>query len=162
MIERLIDLKDKEYKEVKRILTLCFDKEVWAFGSRVKWTTGRYADLDLVIFEASSTQIEQLQEAFDESNLTFIVQILQWENIPQNFKDTIQEKYIILQKKKEKIKIFFETNFKKTEIGKIPKDWEIKKIKEIGEVKSGDNLPKNQKTFWNGNKNGLSKRFTRQ
>ena len=32
------------------------------------------------------------------------------------------------------LKFKWETEFKETEIGEIPKDWEVRKIKEIGEV----------------------------
>lgn len=42
------------------------------------------------------------------------------------------------------------TGYKETQIGKIPVDWEVKKIKEIGEVSSGGTPDTNNSLFWNG------------
>ncbi len=151
MTDKLIDLQDKEYREVKKILSLCFEKEVWVFGSRVSWATNKYSDLDLVIFDATPEQIGDLKEAFEESNLLFTVDILSWENIPDDFKNNIKKKYVVIQQAKKDLKIVFETNFKETEIGRVPKDWEVKEIGEIGEVKSGGTPSTLNNEFWNGN-----------
>ena len=54
---------------------------VWAFGSRVKGNARASSDLDLVLF-ASPTQRSQvfaLQEALEESNLPFKVDLLIWD-----------------------------------------------------------------------------------
>lgn len=42
---------------------------------------------------------------------------------------------------------------KQTTIGLIPEDWEIKRIKEIGEVSSGGTPDTNNPNYWNGNIN---------
>lgn len=45
------------------------------------------------------------------------------------------------------------TQYKQTSIGTIPEDWEIKKIREIGEVSSGGTPDTANPNFWNGNIN---------
>ncbi|MHA1540907.1 MAG: nucleotidyltransferase domain-containing protein [Alphaproteobacteria bacterium] len=77
-----------------------FGKEIWAFGSRIKGTSTKISDLDCVVFNASEEQICNAKEAFEESDIPFVLQILSWEKIPENFKKNIKEKYYILQEKK--------------------------------------------------------------
>jgi len=71
---------------------------VWAFGSRVKGNTRPSSDLDLVVFSKPSqrSQVFALQEALEESNLPFNVDLLIWDEIPDNFKTTIQNGFIEL------------------------------------------------------------------
>lgn len=93
-----IDVEPKHLEEIKRVLarTLPY-KKVWAYGSRVKWTANERSDLDLAVFDATDTQIENAKEAFNESNVPFIVQLMNWQNIPNDFKKNIEEKYFVLQ-----------------------------------------------------------------
>ncbi len=76
------------------------DVAVWAFGSRVKGNARTTSDLDLVVFAKSSQkpQVFALQEALEESNLPFKVDLLIWDDIPENFKANIQQHYIELIK----------------------------------------------------------------
>ncbi|MBF0426769.1 MAG: nucleotidyltransferase domain-containing protein [Magnetococcales bacterium] len=72
---------------------------VWAYGSRVKGTARTYSDLDLVVF-ATSTQralVSELKEVLDESNLPFPVDVLVWDELPERFRRTIEEKYGVMQ-----------------------------------------------------------------
>ncbi|KJV07179.1 nucleotidyltransferase family protein [Methylocucumis oryzae] len=71
---------------------------VWAFGSRVKGNARPSSDLDLVVFSKPSqrSQVFALQEALEESNLPFNVDLLIWDEIPDNFKTTIQNGFIEL------------------------------------------------------------------
>ena len=48
------------------------------------------------------------------------------------------------------LKFRWETEFKETEIGEIPKDWEVRKIKEIGEVAGGTTPSTKKKEYWDG------------
>ncbi len=77
-----------------------FGKKIWAFGSRVKGTSTKISDLDCVVFNASEEQIYNAKETFEKSDIPFVLQILSWETIPENFKKNIKEKYYILQEKK--------------------------------------------------------------
>ncbi len=44
-----------------------------------------------------------------------------------------------------------ETEFKDTEIGKVPRNWEVKEIGEVGEVAGGTTPSTNNQDYWGGN-----------
>ncbi|MCW7073816.1 MAG: restriction endonuclease subunit S [Methanophagales archaeon] len=48
------------------------------------------------------------------------------------------------------IKFKWETEFKQTEIGEVPREWEVQKIKEIGEVAGGTTPSTKKKEYWDG------------
>ncbi len=75
-------------------------KEIWAYGSRVKKTANKRSDLDCVVFNATDLEIYNAKEALDNSEIPFIIQLLRWEKLPEDFKINIKEKYFILQKEK--------------------------------------------------------------
>lgn len=72
---------------------------VWAFGSRVKGTTRRTSDLDLVVFSRpeQEAQVSTLKEELDESSLPFRVDLLVWDNIPASFQQNILACYAVLK-----------------------------------------------------------------
>lgn len=71
---------------------------VWAYGSRVKWTSGPASDLDLVAFAtpAQSPRIAELREAFDESALPFSVDLFVWDDVPMDFRKRIAREHVPL------------------------------------------------------------------
>ena len=74
--------------------------EVRAYGSRVKWTAGFNSDLDLVVIgdeHMNPLQLLELREAFEESNLPFSVDILEWHSIADNFREEISRDHVVLQ-----------------------------------------------------------------
>jgi len=71
--------------------------EVWAFGSRVKFTNTEYADLDLVIVsdkKQSFLTMGMIEEAFKESDLPFEIDILDYHSISEHIKQEIKKKYV--------------------------------------------------------------------
>lgn len=73
--------------------------EVRAFGSRVTGTPKDYSDLDLALVGAAkldATVIEAIKEAFEESDLPFRVDILDWNAISEEFQKVILRKYEVL------------------------------------------------------------------
>jgi len=72
---------------------------VWAFGSRVKGNFRPDSDLDLVVFSKAtqSASISELKEAFEESSLPFSVDVLAWDEIGQDFREHILEKYAVFE-----------------------------------------------------------------
>ena len=89
--------------EQRRILLDLLSKylantKVWAFGSRVKWTTRSNSDLDLVVFSSpeQDSHVSALIEALEESNLPFRVDLLVWDKLPENFQRNIEEGYVVL------------------------------------------------------------------
>lgn len=74
--------------------------EVRAYGSRVNFTAEQYSDLDLAILgadESSLWQISHLRQAFEESDLPFRVDVMNWNRIPDSFREEIAESYAVLQ-----------------------------------------------------------------
>ena len=95
-----IDLEPRHLKKIRSIFARHLPyKKVWAYGSRVKWTASNTSDLDCVVFGATDSEIANAREAFDESDIPFEVQLLNWNTIPDDFKENIKEGYFILQNK---------------------------------------------------------------
>lgn len=71
---------------------------IWAFGSRVKWTSRPDSDLDLVAFSTPEQKgrVAALKEAIEESSLPFRVDLLVWDEIPENFRANIRSGYVVL------------------------------------------------------------------
>ena len=70
----------------------------WAYGSRVKWTSRPQSDLDIVVFATPEQrrQVGDLREAFEESNLPFLVNLFVWDDVPESFKDKIEAQRVVL------------------------------------------------------------------
>ncbi len=76
--------------------------EVWAYGSRVNGRAHAASDLDLVVrnpkdLNQKHVNIDELKEAFSESNLPFIVDVLDWARIPESFRLQIEKGHVVIQ-----------------------------------------------------------------
>lgn len=101
--ENSIDLTPKQKAKVLDLLEKHLpDTEVWAYGSRVKWTSKPESDLDLVAFTRPDQKaaVAELKEAFEESTLPFRVDFFEWDEIPEGFQSKIKEQYVVLQERK--------------------------------------------------------------
>lgn len=68
------------------------DREVRVFGSRAKGTAKQYADLDLVIMgdePLDGRTLRILKEAFEESNLPFQVDVVEWARTGESFRSVL-------------------------------------------------------------------------
>jgi predicted nucleotidyltransferase len=96
----MIDLPDTHLAVVKTLLHQYIPQyEVWAFGSRVDGTAKRHSDLDVVIRgqkEINIQQISNLRLAFEESDLPFRVDVLDWHTLSDEFKAIIMKKHEVL------------------------------------------------------------------
>lgn len=73
--------------------------EVRAFGSRVKGKIKPYSDLDLAIVgksELGMSLLFDIKEAFQQSELTFRVDLLDWHTISPEFKKVIEVRYEVI------------------------------------------------------------------
>ena len=94
-------LSDTEWTIVHDILAQHLaGYQVWAFGSRAKFTHKPFSDLDIVImgdqplgFSAKT----ELREAFDESDLRWKVDIVDWHDLAEDFRWMIDTHKIRLQ-----------------------------------------------------------------
>jgi uncharacterized protein len=87
--ERIIAITKKNIKQ---------SSELWAFGSRVNGEAHDTSDLDLVLVSENETKINidefvNLKEALRESNIPIIIQVLDWNRIPESFHENILLNY---------------------------------------------------------------------
>src|SRR5689334_4508078 len=98
----MIDLKPEYLKIVKKILAEYVPhRTVWVYGSRIKGTSHESSDLDLLILDDEQSHISEeklfaLREAFSNSNLPILVDVLAWSDIPEDFKKTIKNTHEVL------------------------------------------------------------------
>ncbi len=101
----MIELKPQYLEELRTILQRHVpDASVWAFGSRVgaapeNITAEPGSDLDLVIRFPDQTGLTlgRLREALRESNIPILVDVLDWERIPEGFRDEIRRNHEVIQ-----------------------------------------------------------------
>jgi len=60
------------------------------------------------------------------------------------------------------LKFKWETEFKETEIGEIPKDWEVRKIEEIANVSTGGTPSRKNEEYWGGDINWVKSQEVRK
>jgi type I restriction enzyme, S subunit len=73
---------------------------VWAFGSRAKWLAKEYSDLDLCIVgetPLSFTTLGLLKEAFEESDLPWRVDVVDWATTSESFRKIIERDKVVVQ-----------------------------------------------------------------
>jgi predicted nucleotidyltransferase len=96
-----LDLRPGELEIVLAILASQIPEyEVRAFGSRIRGTSTRVSDLDLVIMtEAplSTLRRADLKEAFSESNLPFKVDVVDWAATGENFRKIIENQMVVIK-----------------------------------------------------------------
>ena len=97
----MFDMSDVNFKTILNILsTIVPQCEVIAYGSRVKGTSHPGSDLNLLLKakkQVNPMQLYSLKSAFEDSNLPFTVDILDWHSIPDQFKENIQPCFVIMQ-----------------------------------------------------------------
>ncbi|NNM58938.1 MAG: nucleotidyltransferase domain-containing protein [Legionellales bacterium] len=75
------------------------DYEVWAFGSRAKWTAKPYSDLDLCIITEkplSLSFLSALTDDFSESDLPWKVDVVDWATTSDEFRKTIEMDKVVI------------------------------------------------------------------
>ena len=98
-----LDIKRNDQKILMDLLKKYLpDSLIWAFGSRVKFTSNPHSDLDLTAFITPQQEdnFNNLKDALAESDLPFRVDLHDWNAIPDNFRKNIMEKYVVLQEVK--------------------------------------------------------------
>lgn len=97
----LIDISPENWRIVRDILQRYVpDREVWAFGSRARWTAKEFSDLDIVIIgdePMSISLMADLREAFQESALPFKIDIVDWAAITPSFRQVIHSHKVSIQ-----------------------------------------------------------------
>lgn len=98
----MIDLPPSHLQEIKRILAEHVpDCEVRAFGSRINGHAQKYSDLDLALVrkeELDWRKLEALKDAFAESDLPLMIDVLDWNSISDEFRRVIEDEFTVIQK----------------------------------------------------------------
>ena len=96
----MIDVSPPDLEIIKKILRKNVPKsEVRAFGSRVEGPAKDYSDLDIAIVgqeKLSDKIFYALKEDFEESDLPFRVDVLDWHRISEEFKKVIEKQFEIV------------------------------------------------------------------
>ena len=98
-----IKLKSTYLKELKRILHANVPHaEVWAYGSRVRGDCHEGSDLDLVVHHPKNSNahlsaLANLKEAFINSTIPILIDVLGWSSLPQSMQDEISKAYVVIQ-----------------------------------------------------------------
>ena len=94
-------LNHRDWTVVCRILSQCIPEyTVWAFGSRVTGNVKPYSDLDLVILTEQPLTLQSMasiMDAFDESDLSIRVDVVDWAAASLSFRELIKQNYVVIQ-----------------------------------------------------------------
>jgi uncharacterized protein len=86
----------QEAKILKNILKKY--KNVYVFGSRTKGTNQKFSDLDICLKDTiSAYDLEMLKEKLEESDLPFIVDVMEYQSASDFFKKIIDKEAISLE-----------------------------------------------------------------
>jgi len=96
-----IDIRPDHWVIVQGILRSHVPEyEVWAFGSRVKWTAKEYSDLDLAVVSDHSLPLEviaALVDDFSESSLPWKVDLVDFAAVSEEFQKIIERDRVTVQ-----------------------------------------------------------------
>lgn len=96
----MISLNPGHLETIKGILARHVPEcEIRAFGSRVTSTAMDYSDLDLAVVGArklDADTLRLLKEAFEDSDLPFRVDVLDWHAISESFRKVIERQFEVL------------------------------------------------------------------
>lgn len=97
----MIAIEQKQLEILKDILKKHVpNAEVRIFGSRYKHTNKETSDIDIAIVQKEKIGLElysKMKEEFEESNLKYRVDIIDWNVISEEFKKIIEEGYYKLE-----------------------------------------------------------------
>ena len=103
-----IDVNPGDLETVRRILQKHVPElEVRAFGSRVSvsWTARETSDLDLALMTTEPLdllRVAEMRDAFDESDLPFRVDLVDWAATSENFRKVIKREYVTIAEGKDR------------------------------------------------------------
>lgn len=134
----MIDLPVNALETLKRLFAKYMPHcEVRAFGSRVKWTSKDYSDLDIAIVCDEPIErklFNRLKEEIEEIPISFRVDLLDWHKISPQFQRIIEEQYEIIY----------------TETSQNSDEWKYYKVDEFAEIVGGGTPKTDIATYWNG------------
>ena len=101
----MISIKEHHYQIVKNVLAK-YPYTFYAFGSRTKNKSKSLSDLDLCFFEDIPWNIRaHIDEDFEESDLPYKVDVIDWNMCDQDFRNMIQKDLTCIQASKHFLKV---------------------------------------------------------
>ncbi|WNE41963.1 MAG: hypothetical protein AD073_000298 [Mycoplasmataceae bacterium] len=95
MIKSRFQIDSKNYEILKNIL-LKYPYHFYTYGSRVKGTAKKYSDLDLCYYDVPRKEILDLNQELKDSDLSFIVELVSWNNMRPAFQKNIEKDLILI------------------------------------------------------------------
>ena len=96
----MIEVPAQSLLTIKAILKKYFPEcEVRVFGSRITGKAKKYSDLDLAIIgkgRLARDRFYQMKEDFENSDLPFRVDVLDWHALSDEFQRVIEKQYEVL------------------------------------------------------------------
>jgi type I restriction enzyme S subunit len=137
----MIDVSPFQLDTIKKILQKHVPEcEVRAFGSRATWTAKDYSDLDLAVVgkaKLSNKVLYALKDDFKESDLSFRVDVLDWNAISKEFRQVIEKKYEVIQKAEGSLSVARD-------------GWKKYKLSQIMDIIGGGTPKTTVAEYWNG------------
>lgn len=94
----MIYMEPRHWKIVEEILSK-YPYSFYAYGSRTKGTQKRLSDLDLCFKDPIPFNIQShIEEDFEESDLPFLVGLLDWRYISPEFQEVIEKDLVPIKK----------------------------------------------------------------
>lgn len=103
MVVMMLNLKPEYLITIRKILAEHVPTMiVWAYGSRISGSSHGGSDLDLVVINPQAStkpqnNIAELRDAFSESELPILVDVMDWAQIPESFRQEIKRRYSVVQ-----------------------------------------------------------------
>ncbi|CAM2182047.1 putative protein adenylyltransferase MntA [Paraburkholderia sacchari] len=98
-----IDIGVDQWRIVQGILHRIVPQyEIWAFGSRAKWTAKDYSDLDVAIITEQPLPLDvtaALTDEFSNSDLPWKVDVVDWSVTSESFKAVIAAHKVVIQER---------------------------------------------------------------
>ena len=94
-----LNVKPEHLKMLKDIFAkYCPKAEIWVYGSRIKSDFHDGSDLDMVVksFNDDSKNIVELRQLLNDSNIPFLMDIAEFDKLPEYFQSEILKEYVVL------------------------------------------------------------------
>jgi len=95
----MINIKQEHLQELNKIFQeYCPKAEIWAYGSRVGGDSHSGSDLDLTVksFNEDKKYLSDLKDLINNSDIPFLVDITEFDKLPETFQKEIEKNYIKL------------------------------------------------------------------
>ena len=92
----MFQLEKKHWQIIQQIL-FKYPYKFYAYGSRVKGKAWKLSDLDLCYYDDIPNRvIYEIREEFEQSNLPFMVELVNWKNMRPAFQKAIQKDLVLI------------------------------------------------------------------